>query len=454
MSGYSSPSAGSSYRNFERDSEYIYRHLLDIRKSESPDVLVERLRSLFIEGIHYPEAEALRAVNRMVLSEWASSNFPHVLNRCCYILINHWWSHSELNQKLTKATHDLVALFLSNSSPPEKSLATQRLRELIREFTKTEQYQALQRRAQVVGGPSPTEGQLNTQDRENVESKRIIDLIHRYPLLYSYYLRGEDSEDSGDLRAIERLQIKREQQFEQDLFHYMTYMQKSSNSSCNGALSAVKNPTLMSTEDLRAAVMTFGGAVKGSPSYRDAAKQSLSTIAQAVSYQDMKEQVHEYLLSSIRCSANPDYGNHRFNSWLSEQLKSTLPQGDTLKPSTHLLMRTCGHLIDVLLAKPHVSDHKSVENHLMFVDLNTNLGATFTIGLLLKIVLLCAANRGNFTVLKSRIAKQFACMFRHYETAIRSNTEWLIRCLDNLMVAFSIHFGRHSFSNWTSLLDQ
>ena len=450
------PMTGYSYRSFEHDSEYIYRHILDVRKSKSPNELIERFRLLFIEGINYPEAQVLNALKRIVMSDWASRKLPDVLNRCCYNLINYWWPQREFDFKYSKAVYELVALFKSEPLSPGRFEATQRLRKLVRDFTQTQQYKELQRKAWVSGYSRQTQNESDTPASEDVKSRTIQDVIHHFPFLYPYYLLGEEgNNNSGDLEAIKCLQEKREQEYEEDLFNYLTHMQKSSSHSCQDLLLTVegKNPTLLTPDDLKIAINKFAGSVEDSLTYQDAAKQHLETLAQVKSYKHMKTHIYEYVSSSICYSVKPSYGNHRFNKWLYEQLKNFLPQGDTWTASKHLLLRTCSHLISTLLAKPDEDDCQSIKNHhYMFTDLTTNLQPTFTAGLLLKIVLLCADTSENLNIIKGCIARHFADMCRHYESTVKGGIDWLIECLDNLMIAFTINCGRRSFSAWANLL--
>ena len=258
---------GYSSRSFESDSEYIYRHILDIRKTESPNALIERFRRLFIEGIDYPEAEVFKALNKIVMSEWASRELPDILNRCCYSLINYWWSKPGSELKYSKAVYELVALFKSAPLSPAKFEATQRLRKLVRDFTQTEQYRELQRKVWVSGYSPQAQHKPDTPTSRDLHSRSISDVIHRYPLLYPYYLAGENTNDSGDLQANKRQQAKKQQQFEQDLFNYVTHMQSST--------VVGQNPTLLSTDKLRTAIIKFGGPVEGSFTYQDAAQQQI-----------------------------------------------------------------------------------------------------------------------------------------------------------------------------------
>ncbi|GAC1469823.1 MAG: hypothetical protein NVS2B14_00980 [Chamaesiphon sp.] len=81
-----------------------------------------------------------------------------------------------------------------------------------------------------------------------------------------------------------------------------------------------------------------------------------------------------------------------------------------------------------------VVESEQQPNHFVFVDLITNLGASFTIGLLLKIVLVCRK-------VKPFLEKRFSILFNHYESNNRDGVPWLEKSLENLNIALTIHFG-------------
>jgi hypothetical protein len=424
---------------FKKDANLLYDHLLYLRREESPQVLVERFYRLFIDGIGYPERDIAAARDRIVTadSRWAVHEFLNVLNRCCYILINHWWLQSEFKADLKQATIDLIELFETKASQPSTTLATRQLRDLVQRFTNSTQYDALRRRAKVAGGD------ISTQKPQDDQREPIGNLIHRYPFLYGHYLQtDEDSSEVGH-HAIRRLQTQRESQFEHDLLWYTTNLNLQKT---NHIHRAIENPTLLSPAQLKAAIHQFAGKAEGAHSYRDLAFGFLREVGQVKSYQSLKWELQDYLTASIRHSANPKYGNHRFNDWLHEQLGNTFPQNDHLKPNGVLLVKTCGQLLDSFVNPSHPG------NHGMFVDLIGNLGATFTVGFLLKLVLLCRRVKANLEAIKSHVNKRFAMMFKHYETRSRSEIAWLIECLDNVMIAFTIHFGQSGVHKWANLL--
>jgi hypothetical protein len=192
----------------------------------------------------------------------------------------------------------------------------------------------------------------------------------------------------------------------------------------------VKNPTLLSDRELGVALKQFVGKVQGSSTYRDVAQSFLTHSSHTSSYKDFKDDLYEYLTASI----DPAYGKRQFNDRLYDQLKNILPVCDSQKPSEFLLVRTCSQLLNFL-----VVESPQRPNHFIFVDLITNLGATLTTGLLLKIVLLCRK-------VKPYLEKRFSILFNHYESSTRDGVPWLITSLENLNVAFSIHFGSADLS--------
>lgn len=137
-----------TYRNFEADSNHLYDYLQALKQVEpDSEYIVEHFRSLFIESIDYPEPRVLAALHRLVKSQWAGPEFRHVLNRCCYIFINAWWSQGN-----HRAIYRLAALFQEPAVLPTSSPVVERLRRLVKHFTHTPQYSILQHHAQMNPG--------------------------------------------------------------------------------------------------------------------------------------------------------------------------------------------------------------------------------------------------------------------------------------------------------------
>jgi hypothetical protein len=78
------------------------------------------------------------------------------------------------------------------------------------------------------------------------------------------------------------------------------------------------------------------------------------------------------------------------------------------------------------------------------VDLITNMGVTRTVGLLLKVVLLC-------NKVKPYLEKRFSILFNHYESFAKDGVPWLVKSLESLQVALSVHFGKVDVSCFKQL---
>ena len=77
-------------------------------------------------------------------------------------------------------------------------------------------------------------------------------------------------------------------------------------------------------------------------------------------------------------------------------------------------------------------------HHFVFLDLSSNIGVTRSIGLLLKIVLICRK-------VKSDLEKRFSILFNHYATFPRDKVSWLVESLENLNIAFGLNWGNLKF---------
>ena len=193
-----------TYPLFLRDCEMVYNHLAQLRRTLPLADLIERFRALFIVGTEYPESEILTALSNIVRSPWADKEFAHILNRCCYILINYWWSHPGLKQ----GTVDLVNLL--EALPPLVAPTALHLRQRVEHFIQPEQFATIQDRARTVAQAAELPDGSHHIVREH---------IARYPFLYPHLLMHWDNSEEGH-HAVNTMQSQREQQFEADLHRY------------------------------------------------------------------------------------------------------------------------------------------------------------------------------------------------------------------------------------------
>jgi hypothetical protein len=148
----------------------------------------------------------------------------------------------------------------------------------------------------------------------------------------------------------------------------------------------------------------------------------------APTYQAFKDELYEYLVTSA------DYGKGQFNRKLYDVLQNTLPQCNHQKPSEFLVLRTSSQLLNHLIV-----ESAQKPEHYIFIDMITNMGVTRTVGLLLKLVLMCRK-------VKPYLEKRLSILFNHYEGFSSDGVPWLVKSLENLQVGFSIHFGKADLS--------
>lgn len=419
----------SYHRQTTAEEQQLYDHLLYWAQQENPSRLIERFRQLFLDGAGYCEPKIWMALESIASSKRAEQEFRFILNRSCHILINRW----QMQPNLQGSIPELVALFDHiPSSASVRSRGARRLRELLRHFVETEQYLTLRRLAQVMTEAAEANG---------TDSKPLGSLIRRYPYLYEHCLLSEDSSYEHQ-QTVRHIQSRIQRDFEVNLSQYVTYQVRRSQqhrqpeTSQKRLIQPVANPTLLTDRELGSALKNFYGKVEGSRSYRDLSQSFLTHAQQLPSFRAYKNDLFDYITTSI----DSDYGRRQFNERLYSHLKNTLPQSDTQRPSEFLIVRTCSQLLNFLIV-----ESAQRPNHYVFVDLVTNLGATLTTGLVLKIVLICRKVRPY-------LEKRLSILFNHYESQSRDGVPWLIKVLENMNIALSVHFGHADVSCLNQIL--
>lgn len=414
------------------EEQFIYQHLLNLVNKESPSQMVDRFRLLFIQRANYPEPEILTVLDKITASGTAKEEFKFFLNRCCHILINRWYMQPQLNYAIS----DLISLFETQSvnSIPHSRYNSRyykeisRLRELINLFIESEQYLILRRFIQVVQQPTV---QVSREDKQP-----LITLIRRYPYLYEHCLMAEDStlEQKDTVRNVQA-QVQRK--FEIDLSQYVTYklrkiqmLKNVSTAEANRILRPVNNPTLLTDNELYTTLKHFIGKVDHGNTYHESAQKFIQYGSQAANFGSYKNDLYDYLVTSV----DQKYGMKKFNDKLYNHLQGILPQANEQKVNDTLVVRTCSSLLNFL-----VVNNKSSPQHFVFLDLISNQGTVPTMGLLFKIVLICNKVRPH-------LEKKFAILFNHYESFTTDSIGWLVGTLEQLNIAFSLHFGNLDLS--------
>lgn len=398
-------------RKYSLEEQLLYNHLKNRVKEELPSQYIENFHSLLIEGSGDANPEVWEAIAQIVDRDFIEEEFNFILNRSCYIPINRWLQQPQFQG----AIPELIDLFETIPTGLPSCWAQQRLRTLTKGFTRSEQYLALRRLAHMFRHKM---GENTYIDAE----KPLESLINRYPCLYEHCFLTDDSSDRErqEIRIIKNQSL---QNYERDLSQFIA--RKQDKNGTKNELGKLKNPTLLSDEQVRIAIEHFTGKVDGIHSYQELAEKFRAFCRWVRSYRTFKEGLYEYLTVSI----DPKYGRGQFSNKLYKYLQNTLRHNDSQKPSEFLFVGTCRKLLNFL-----VVESLQEPKHYVFYDLVNNLGSVFAIGILLKIVLFCRK-------VKPYLEQRFAILFNHYEGTAKNKVWWFVESLENLNLALTANFG-------------
>ncbi|NET26716.1 hypothetical protein [Okeania sp. SIO1I7] len=417
----------SDYQQICQEEQKIYHHFLELVLTESIDQIIDRFRILFIQCSPYQIPEISTALKKIIQLPESEAKFNYILNRCCYILIN----HQQLPQDKKNALKQLMNLFEQAIDKSESyyygSGETKKMLELVNCFTHSQEYLSLKRMVEVINISSAN----NTNDPLNQPLKN---LNSHYPYLYKYLLMSPNSSKEHQ-QAIRKMQVEKQQKYEIDLSHYVSHQARLQLSQVKKSTSA-KNPTLLSNDELLLSIKQFVGKVEGNETYRDYAKRFLAYTTVPQSYHLFKDSFYEYLSTSF------DVESHRiqvkFKNKLYNYLQNIMSDSDEQLLNESLMMKTCNQLLSFLIL------HSPKQpQHFFFINLIGNLGPVITTGLLLKILLVCQQVRPN-------LEKRFAFLFKHYEFSTQNKVQWLVKVLENMQIALSTNFGRIDLSFFLS----
>ena len=405
--------------------QIIYEHFLYVVKTETPARVIERFKSLFIEGVNYSDNRIWTTIETLAFEKTAEQNFPLVINRCCYILVNYW----QMQPTGRVAVADLVELLdRLNDVRMTYSRTVRRLRQLLQVYLQGDDYPKLKRLNAVLNGTS--------SDKKTILDRPLGTLISRYPYLYDHSLVSEERTHEN-VETIKRVQLDLRQQQETNLSHYLTYQVRRSRIKAQlgrdaaNNLPLVDNPTLLSTKELGMAFGQFSGKAEGDASYQDLSRSFVSRLQMQPSIKKFKGDLYEYIISGVDSS----YGSRTFNDRLYKMIANISPDRDRQPLDELGLLRTCTHILNHL-----VIESPSNPQHFIFMDMISNLGSVFTTGLLLKIVLICQK-------VKPLLESRLSILFNHYESSQCNGVPWLVRSLENWNVAGAIHFGKMDASS-------
>lgn len=393
--------------------EVIYQHLQYWRQTESPHDLIQRFRQLFIDGIDYDDDAILCALNRLAQQPTAQREFKYVLNRCCYTLINLWYTQPRDHWAIA----ELVGLFDQIGAPPHPSHSSYRRHELVQAFTATEQYASLNRLRQIFVNSQ----QIPAADTRVVTEQPLAERISAYPFLYDNSLLTKDSSQEQKQNVLD-LRRRAETELGIRLARFHTYSRDP------GSAGLSSNPTLLEADSLKAALTHYTGKLDGNRTQKDLARWFSTYSKTARSFRDFKDEFVDYLISPI-ARAEPKYASNHFTRSLRQYLRETLSEFDGQQLNSFIVVETCRRVLNFLVVD---SPQRPVFRN--FRHLINDIGYTLTVGMLLRVVLFCSAA-------KPWLERCFSVLFNLHERRLCKDVPWLVTSLEHTNVALITNFS-------------
>ncbi len=410
----------------QSDQQIIYEHLLACVQVESPQRVIERFRSLFLIGYNYPDRNIQDLIDNITASPQGQQTFKLFFNRCCHILINRWQSRPHLQGAVKDFLDMLSAPIMIPAAGLSRAQNVRRLRQLVKSYIQSEYFQKLRR---LIEFYCEDTGDVSEIRRNGDRS--LVTLIRRYPYLYDHCLISQTNTPE-EKEFVRHSQVQAQLKFETNISHYLTAELRRSH---GGRAPLVPNPTLLPDQELKTALKHYVGKVDGKNTYRQQAQQLQNRLIYTPAPPTFEQDFQNYLLNI----PGLEQKNSRFSQRLQQYLKNlpTLQQAKSV--NEFVLVRTCCQTLNYL-----VVDQAEAPNHVVFMDLLNTIGTTATVGLLLKVVLVC-------NKVKSHLEQRLAILFNHYQSLQRNQMGWLINCLEHVNLALTLNFGTRNFSMFSSI---
>ncbi len=425
------------------EQHLVFTHLRECLSLEQPERIIERYRKLFIYGTAYPTPRVLASLERLAARSQNSperEQFGAFVGRCWYLAINQWLETPDRQG----AIPGLTELF-DDMPPPTKSRSVNRLREAVRAFSSGSQCLRLRRLGRLIARYQVESG--SPADNKSKNAGTVGSSLVRYPFLYEHcYLREDDIKTYR--RRILQAKETNQKRFEEQLSRYAVELirERYGTGRLKGlndplalerTLKVVRNPTMLSEENLLEAIKVFLGLEEGCPDYRDTAKSFRLRAAQCRTYRFFKGILSEY----VTAAAKKKYVEQRLGNNLRQFFDKLQPHRDDEAPDEALQQRTYCQLLNFLVVESSQSP-----GALLFLDEISQQGALKTIAMLLRIVLLCPEK------VAPHLGKRFAVLFDCYDAASREDVPWLIKSLELWQLAQTIYIHDADLSIWKQLV--
>ena len=424
----------STWQPIDRQSSIIYEYLRQCAAIQSPPAVIEKFRSLFLQGKN-ENNQVSKALEKIIFSPVGQKQFDVILSHCCYLILDCW---SDTQESLSYAA-ELIGTFDLINQTKSYDRRRKQLIQLIKDYQQTELYFQLRAIIVILNLQEVTNvvlaDEISTNEASGSSScsnKIISTYLARYTYLYDYCL-PQNSELNQLKEFIKTLQTNRKQDFEVRLSKHLIYrvrlkqiaQMKLLSKGAGKAITKVDNPTLLSERAFKKAIKQYIGQVEKQGTILQQAQHFVTANNLRNSYQIFKQDLYRFLTSNIK----PRNSSYQFKSKLKQKLKQIFPQSDAKPLNNSLILQTCRQLFSFLIV-----EKSSPLDPNRFTELIVNLGTAQAMTILIKITLICPES-------KAYLEEKISLVVTSYQLHSIQDTPWLVKTLEHLLIAFSIYFG-------------
>lgn len=397
------------------EAQTLYLYCLNCVQTESYSQVLEQFRCLFIEVEEYRDQQISQALKKIINSKRVGQEFPLILYRCSQILIHTWYQ----KKSTQSAIPELINLLTFESSSKINSRQISKEWKLcIKNFSKTQQYHQLKRLLFVIN----PEIFLT-----NHHPQCLGRLLNRYPFLYKYCLLDQDSIKEYRI-MLSRIKTNQQKEFELLMVKYVTSKGRTYSKNMSHQVQeksyeipqAIQNPSLLNEAELVMALKHFIRLVKTKHNQLKWLKSDPN-----MPFALFKKSLIDYLLRDLDELSS----RQQLQKYLEENVPNILSNCDAQPLNEFLILRTCSQLLNLFILKPNQN-----ANSLSIIKLTTELGTTQIVGVFLKLILLAPK-------IKPHLEKQLAGLFSDNELMEQNQVNWLVKLLENVLIALSIYRG-------------
>lgn len=422
------------------EQQAIFDHLQQCLRDEAPERVIERYRKLFLYGSAYPLPRILSALERLAARMQTPRErevFAAFIGRCWYMAVHAWLDRPDRQNAIVQ----LAELF-DEVPPITRSRSTNRVRAGVRAFALSPQCLRLRRLGRTIAESLPESEREPKKNAGTVGSSLV-----RYPFLYEYCFLREDDSKTYRKRILQARETN-QQRFEERLSRYAVGLIRDRLTASppddpsrpleekDRALKAVRNPTMLSHDNLVEALQQLLGKTAEGESYEEIARRFNLRAAQCETYREFKTALCEYAIAATK----PKYADLRLRKALQQYFEKLQPHQDDEFPDSTLQQRTYCQLLNFL-----VVESTQEAGALLYLDAIAQQGVLKTIVLLLKIVLLAPEKVGP------HLEKRFGILVDRFDGTPRSEVSWLVKSLEFWQLAHTIYFREADLSIWKQL---